>query len=204
MSYKQTRNFSPAKMGKKSGWCLQNCRLGFGIASGKYPSAKADMQAQRSAGTLHDISTVPTNVAVPVYADTASKYEHVMVFDKGILYSDGYKVSTGLKGFKFFGWGELCDGQRVVEYVADPAPKSGFFPAKGYWKRGDNDARIAELASFMRKTFPSYTNAKALGSLYGPNLEASIKEFQRRTGLKADGMTGPLTLAKLNGFGFNY
>jgi murein L,D-transpeptidase YcbB/YkuD len=44
----------------------------------------------------------------------------------------------------------------------------------------------------------------ALGPYFGKNLENAIKEFQKRTGLKADGNIGPLTLAKLKEFGFKY
>lgn len=81
---------------------------------------------------------------------------------------------------------------------------SSFLPARGYIKLGDKSENISKLATFMRKTFPSYTSSKALGNLYGPNLMASIKEFQRRVGLKPDGMVGPLTLAKLVQYGFKY
>lgn len=81
---------------------------------------------------------------------------------------------------------------------------SSFLPARGYIKLGDKSENISKLATFMRKTFPSYTSSKALGNLYGPNLMASIKEFQRRVGLKPDGMVGPLTLAKLVEHGFRY
>ena len=81
---------------------------------------------------------------------------------------------------------------------------SSFLPARGYIKLGDKSENISKLATFMRKTFPSYTSSKALGNLYGPNLMASIKEFQRRVGLKPDGMVGPLTLAKLVQYGFRY
>lgn len=88
-----------------------------------------------------------------------------------------------------------------------PAPtpaKDGFLPTKGYWASGDNDQRIAQEAAFLRKTFPAYTSAKALGPQYGPNLIKAVKEFQRRTGLTPDGMTGPLTYAKLQQYGFKY
>lgn len=81
---------------------------------------------------------------------------------------------------------------------------SSFLPARGYIKLGDKSENISKLATFMRKTFPSYTSSKALGNLYGPNLMASIKEFQRRVGLKPDGMIGSLTLAKLVQYGFKY
>jgi hypothetical protein len=79
------------------------------------------MIANRDAGTLHDISTLPDNVAVPVFVDTASINEHVEVADHGIFYSDGKKVSDPYKQV-FFGWGETLNDVRIVEFVPDPEP----------------------------------------------------------------------------------
>lgn len=85
-----------------------------------------------------------------------------------------------------------------------PKPTDKFLPAKGYWGPGDNDKRVGQIASFMYKTFPSYTKKAALGNYYGPNLTASVKEFQKRTGMSKkdqDGCTGPKTLAKMRSYG---
>lgn len=207
MGWQQVKSFNINKMGKKAGMCLQNCRLGFGIGSGKFASAKADMESQRKNGTLHSIGSLPSNVAVPVYVDSPSKYEHVVVYNKGTWYSDGKKVS-GWKatGSACFGWGELCDGVRVVRYVdtpaPKPAPKDSFLPSRGYWRKGDCDARVGKLASFMRSKFPAYTKPQALGNYYGNYLWSAIREFQRRTGLQVDGNVGPITYAKLKAYGF--
>lgn len=115
MAYVQVKTFNLSKMGKRDGWCLMNVRLGFGIANGKFPSAKADMESQRANGTLHPLSTIPNNCAVPVYIDTTSPYEHVEVCVNGkTWYSDGRKVNPPAKA-SVFGWGELCDGVRVVK-----------------------------------------------------------------------------------------
>lgn len=81
---------------------------------------------------------------------------------------------------------------------------SSFLPARGYIKLGDKSENISKLATFMRKTFPSYTPASALGPVYGKNLCNAIKEFQRRTNLTPDGCVGKLTLAKLVQYGFRY
>ena len=107
-------------MGTTPGYCLQNVRLAFGVPS-KYYDAKAAMLANKNAGTLHPIDTLPTNVAVPVFVDTASVYEHVEVSDKGTFYSDGKLVANPMSQ-TFFGWGETLNDVRIVEFVADPAP----------------------------------------------------------------------------------
>ena len=80
--------------------------------------------------------------------------------------------------------------------------KASFFPSKGYFTKGDSYENIGKIASFLRQKFPSYTDKKALGNLFGPYLVAAVKEFQRRTGLEADGNIGPITLEKLKSFGF--
>lgn len=72
-----------------------------------------------------------------------------------------------------------------------------YLPARGYFKKGDKSVTVGKIAKFMRKNFPAYTSEKALGNIYGVNLIASIKEFQRRTGLEPDGYLGILTLEKL-------
>ena len=78
----------------------------------------------------------------------------------------------------------------------------GFLGARGYIKLGDRSDSVAKIAKFMYSHFPAYTKKQALGNLYGKYIEASIKEFQHRTGLQADGCVGPITLAKLKEFGF--
>ena len=197
--YEQVSSVNIKAMGKKKGWCLQNCRLVFGFHTGKYASAKLDMESQRAGGTLHSIDTLPTNVVVPVYVDTTSKYEHVIISYYGTFYEDGYKINR--KTFsKYFGWGELCDGRRVVKETT----LKTFLPSKGYWGYGDNDERIARLAEFMYATFPKYSPRSVLGPWFGPKLKASITEFQKRTGLYPDGCVGKITYAKLKEYGFRY
>lgn len=200
MSYEQVRNFYPKEMGTQKGWCLKNCRIGFRIYTGKFASAKADMLSQKKNGTLHSMSTLPSNCAVPVYLDVSSQYEHVEVYDKGTWYSDGKKVKV--PNFNTcFGWGELCDGTRVVKL----ANRESFLPTKGYWAYGDQDARIAKLCEFMYKTFPAYTSKKILNDpdIFGKNCKAAILEFQKRTGLYPDGIVGKNTYNKLKEYGFN-
>ena len=211
MAVKQLKQFSAAKMGTRKRDCLQNVAKGFGIYPSPSPSASAiqDMQRNKAKGTFHANSNFPLDGAVPVYLDTASKWEHIIVADHGVYWSDGKRL-TSLAGLKVLGWGEWCNGYRIVEIVPDPKPApTGFLPAKGYWKKGDKDARIAKLCNFYADNFYGYycKTRKAAhylldGPVFGPNCEKWTKSFQRRTGLVADGMVGPKTYAKLKQYGF--
>lgn len=153
--WEQVKAFNLKKMGTKKGYCLQNVRLGFGIPS-KYASAKADMEANKKAGTLHPISTLPTNVAVPVYVDTTNQYEHIIVSDKGTFYSDGAKISRS-KYNSYFGWGELCDGVRVVKQVVE-APTANWKIVKqnGTFTSSVNNLCVRRAPSLSGKVVAHY------------------------------------------------
>lgn len=119
--WEQVRDFYPAEMGTTPGWCLQNCRLGFRIYSGTYQNAMADKNAQQANGTLHYFDTTPPDyIACPVYMYTGIAEGHVVVWDHGTIYSDGtiYPSFSSIPGFQYnYGWGEFCDGARVVQHV---------------------------------------------------------------------------------------
>lgn len=79
-----------------------------------------------------------------------------------------------------------------------------FFPARGYFKKGDTHENIGKVATFLYKNFPAYTSQKALGNYFGNYLYKSVKEFQRRTNLVSNGQVDKRTLAKLEEYGFKY
>lgn len=197
MTYEQIKNFYPKDMGKQKGWCLKNCRLGFHIYTGKYASAKSAYEAAKRNGTLRAMSELPKTISAPVYQSTTSKYGHVIVYDKGTYYSDG-SVIRNPKGL--LGWDVMMDGVQVVKATT----AKSFLPEKGYWKEGDCDKRIGDLALFMRQNFPAYTSAKALGNYFGKYLLSSVKQFQQRTGLYVDGIVGRKTYDMLKKYGFVY
>ena len=118
---KQIVPFDLSKMGTAEGWCEKNVRLGYGLPA-VFTDAKEDMEFNRDKGLLHSMDTLPKIGAVPVFVDTPSEYEHVMVAIDGVLYSDGVKVDDWSK-WKFFGWGESFESYRVVDIVPDPVPE---------------------------------------------------------------------------------
>ncbi|MCM1544863.1 MAG: peptidoglycan-binding protein [Ruminococcus sp.] len=109
------------------------------------------------------------------------------------------------KGLKFKQLPKDEPKKTATKKPAASTNKTGsFLPARGYFKKGDVSANVGKVATFMRKTFPSYTSEKALGNIYGDNLIAAITEFQKRKGLKADGCLGALTLTELTKHGFKW
>ena len=120
MAWKQTMGFDLGKMGTTPGMCLHNVRVGYGIGP-KYATARDAMEASKREGTFHEGLDIPTDVAVPIFAETGSPYAHVMVDYYGDVYSDGKHLST-LKGMTVVGWSETLNDARVVEWVEEPAP----------------------------------------------------------------------------------
>lgn len=118
--WKQVRNFNFNKMGRTRNFCLRNVRLAYDIP-GKYANAKQAMQENKNRGTLHDLSTIPTNCAVPVFTDRGI-FGHVIVCDHGQYFSDGNR--TGLPN-NSYRWGELLNGIRIVSWVEDSGIKVG-------------------------------------------------------------------------------
>ena len=202
MPYVQVRSFNPDKMGKRDGWCLMNARLAFGINTGKFASAKADIESQRANGTLHPISTLPSDCAVPVYINTVSPYEHVEVCVNGkTWYSDGKVVKAPAKG-TIFGWGELCDGTRVVKLETAKNELDKYsdkelaqMVLKGQF--GNGATRKAKLGK--RYEMVQYEVNKLLGAAPSTGVYYIVKSGDTLSGIAAKYKTTVANLVKLNG-----
>lgn len=117
VEYVQVRLFDSANMGSTPGWCLANVDAGFGITTGTFPTARADWESQQNNGTLHT-GYPPSYLQVPVYCDTGTANGHVVVWDRGTVWSDGAVVPQGLAYYSnVIGWGELCDNVRIVQKI---------------------------------------------------------------------------------------
>lgn len=88
-----------------------------------------------------------------------------------------------------------------------PAPKP---PTQGATvKLGDTGTEVRKIQTFLRTVFPAYRETVsvqrgtliAVDGTYGAQTVAWVKEFQTRAGITVDGIVGPVTLAKMRGYG---
>ena len=179
--------------------CTSYCAWKIKEATGSWPKRTGDMNARNWIYRLpengYGTRTSSPNGAKCVGVSTAGKYGHVVWSDGTLRISEYNYYSNGT-------YSERNVNASNYQWFIIKSGASGFLPARGYWKYGDKDARIGQMATFMRNTFPAYTPAAALGNYFGPNLQRAVKEFQRRCGLADDGMVGPITYNKLKSFGF--
>jgi hypothetical protein len=96
------------------------------------------------------------------------------------------------------------DIQDHIGRIAKPAPTPrppvpvGLF-AHILLFRGSQGPQVAQLQRQLKYGYEAYAGHLVIDGVYGPQTEAAVREFQRRTrGLKVDGIVGPATAAALN------
>jgi peptidoglycan hydrolase-like protein with peptidoglycan-binding domain len=63
---------------------------------------------------------------------------------------------------------------------------------------GSVGPQVAELQRRLKQAYAQYAGNLVIDGEFGPETEAAVKEFQRRTGeLKVDGIVGPATAAAM-------
>jgi N-acetyl-anhydromuramyl-L-alanine amidase AmpD len=95
------------------------------------------------------------------------------------------------------------DIQARIGLVADPAPTPRPPVPIGEYAdvllfRGSEGPQVAELQRRLKSAYTQYAGNLVVDGRYGPETEAAVREFQRRSsGLKVDGIVGPATAAAL-------
>lgn len=96
-----------------------------------------------------------------------------------------------------------------MEYIIYPTNEKINLPKRGYFQKGDSGNEILIISSFLAFNFMGYEKKLGvkiddmLGSYFGKNLEAWVKEFQRNNKLSDDGCIGSITLNKLREYGLS-
>lgn len=136
--WKQARTVNISQMGKRSGYCLVNTRVG-GVPD--IPSKYQTAHEAQLHTTLHP-GTPPSGVWVPVFFDfyatidgVYKNWGHVGWYKDGVFYSDGVRYASiaayeAHHAPRYRGWGETLNGVRIIEWVADPVPAPSV-PASG-------------------------------------------------------------------------
>lgn len=96
-----------------------------------------------------------------------------------------------------------ADIQAQIGIVGNPAPTPRPPVPVGEYAgillyRGSTGPQVAELQRRLKYAYASYAGSLEIDGVFGPETEAAVKEFQRRTmGLKVDGIVGPATASAL-------
>lgn len=91
----------------------------------------------------------------------------------------------------------------VIDGLVGPATKAAVYSSKApraklastpvaVLRRGSRGSEVVKLQRKLNANYPLYSKLVVDG-LYGPAVEGVVKEFQRRSGLKVDGIVGPQT-----------
>jgi len=79
------------------------------------------------------------------------------------------------------------------------APNGSWNPMLQY---GSSGKAVLELQRDLNRIFPGYeATPLAEDGEFGPATKAAVQEFQRRVGIAADGIVGPVTWTHLNKYG---
>lgn len=187
--------------------CTSYCAWKIKEATGKWLTRTGDMNAKNWLYRLPE-NGYKTKVGSPngnkcVGVKTSGKYGHVVWSDGTLTITDYNWNSDG--NFKE----HSVVASQYVWFVIQGGGGQGFLPNRGYWKKGDRDARIGNLCWWYAQYYWGYfckTRAEAHrlldGNYFGDNCEKWTKEFQRRVGIVPDGMIGKITYAKLKQYGF--
>lgn len=200
--------WAKSKTSGYGGMCLKFVRLAFDVPA-KYGTARDARKNSKYFHATSDPNSIPAGV--PVYLGD----NHIAISAGGGLMVTTNVVTNKIKtvtiaswvrgGFALKGWAEDLNGVRVWTAPAAPKPT----PASPKPGASNGGVSVSAVQSFLRRSFPAYKDSVSVkrgqlitvDGIAGPQYKAWVKEFQRRTGLVADGIVGPKTIAKMRQHG---
>lgn len=96
----------------------------------------------------------------------------------------------------------LARALELVRALQTPAPGPAPTPppapsGRPTVRQGSTGQAVRDLQAHLKRVYPAYARHLTVDGAFGPKTKAAVIEFQRRTGLAADGIVGPQTWAKL-------
>ena len=112
--------------------------------------------------------------------------------------ADGYAtsstyVSNNLNRIKIYGLREYDKGFGAVPVASQPISVNPYPIPTGLVRRGDKGASVR----WVQRELVSHGIHIIVDGIFGPKTELAVKEYQACSGLSADGIVGPLTIAAL-------
>lgn len=179
-----------------AGLCLQFTRLAYGIPA-KYPSA---ISAWKN-GKQHKTSkTSEIPVGAPIFF-SGSKYGHIAIYlgdglmrttNSGTNRIHTSTVASWLKvGYKLEGWSDELNGVKIAGLKAPSKPSEDSVDTKKLVLLNTKGDRAAIVKTRLRTWYPKYAKHLSRTNVFDKESVEALKEFQRRSGLKVDGVAGP-------------
>lgn len=148
-----------------------------------------------------NMNTDQGNHVTMVLANNPAK-DYITVI--GGNHGDG--ITSGERGVFVRTWPRsvvLGTVNRQAAYTAEPTKTATAAPAGGkpVLQIGSTGTAVRNLQTGLLGVFPAYAkpiaNSGGADGIYGPGTKQVVTEFQKRSGLTADGVVGPLTWAAL-------
>lgn len=93
--------------------------------------------------------------------------------------------------------GDISESAPLPGAPSPPPSAPGKIPPGTILRLGSRGADVALMQAALNHQYPAYSHL-ATDGIYGPQTEATVKEFQRRDHLTVDGVAGPQTLGALH------
>jgi len=132
----------------------------------------------------------------------AGVYTKAQIEKAGTLYNEG-NLNSGITAYgrdlaiKASTWKARLAAATKPPVVKPPAKPPVVAPA--VLKVGSAGTAVKSLQAGLNRVFPTYSKLVVDGK-FGPATQKVVAEFQRRVGIKADGIVNAATRAKLKGF----
>jgi len=98
-------------------------------------------------------------------------------------------IENSWGGRTYLGWVDRFLGHKIVG-LGGTAPAATPAAPGGSLRRGSKGEDVRRLQSFLKRNYPAYAGKIAVDGDFGAQTEGAVKEFQRRSRIKVDGIVG--------------